>query len=85
MEKHISVLLEEAINYLDVKEDGIYIVMTLGYAGHSKEVLKRDKKGFLFAFDKDIDACNNSKVVLSEIGNNFKIFCGTQIGFIRPF
>lgn len=80
MEKHISVLLEEAINYLDVKEDGIYIDMTLGYAGHSKEVLKRDKKGFLFAFDKDIDACNNSKVVLSEIGNNFKIF---NTGFIN--
>lgn len=72
-EKHISVLLEEAIESLQIKEDGTYIDMTLGYAGHSKEILKRIKKGFLFAFDKDIDACNESKKRLEEIGSNFKI------------
>ena len=52
MEKHISVLLNEAIEGLNIKENGIYVDMTLGYAGHSKEILKRIKKGFLFAFDK---------------------------------
>ena len=53
MEKHISVLLEEAIEYLNIKEDGIYIDATLGFAGHSSQILKRAKKGFLIAFDKD--------------------------------
>lgn len=74
MEKHISVLLNEAINYLDIKDGGNYIDMTLGYAGHSKEILKRNKKGFLFAFDKDVDACSNSREILDSIGNNYKIF-----------
>lgn len=74
MEKHISVLKDEVINALNVKEDGIYIDMTLGYAGHSREVLKRNKKGFLFAFDKDQDAIVASTKLLSSIGNNFKIY-----------
>lgn len=74
MEKHISVLLEEAINYLDIKDGAIYVDMTLGYGGHSKEILKRNKKGFLFAFDKDIDACQNSKKLLDDYGKNYKIF-----------
>ncbi len=71
---HISVLKEEAITGLNIKEDGIYVDMTLGYAGHASEILKRNKKGFLFAFDKDINACNYSTDVLKKIGSNFKIF-----------
>ena len=43
MEKHKSVLLNEAIEYLNIKEDGIYIDATLGFAGHSSEILKRIK------------------------------------------
>ena len=71
---HISVLKDEAITGLNIKEDGIYVDMTLGFAGHSSEILKRNKKGFLFAFDKDINACNYSTEVLNKIGTNFKIF-----------
>lgn len=71
---HISVLKEEAITGLNIKEDGIYVDMTLGYAGHASEILKRNKKGFLFAFDKDINACSYSTDVLKNIGSNFKIF-----------
>lgn len=74
MEKHISVLRDEAINALEIKEDGIYVDMTLGYAGHAKEILKRNKKGFLFAFDKDVNAIEYSTKVLQSIGSNFKIF-----------
>ncbi len=73
--KHKSVLLEETILGLNVKPDGTYIDGTLGYAGHSGEVLKRlEEKGFLFAFDQDEDAVKYSTEVLSEIGSNFKIF-----------
>lgn len=77
---HKSVLLNEAIYNLNIKDGGIYVDMTLGYAGHSKEILKRNKKGFLFAFDKDIDAIDYSKKTLNEIGNNYKIF---NTGFIN--
>ena len=70
--KHISVLKNEAIEGLDIKEDGIYVDMTLGYAGHASEILKRIKRGFLFAFDKDLDAINYSDNMLSKIGQNYK-------------
>ena len=50
--KHISVLLDECINGLNIKENGIYVDMTLGYAGHSSEILKRLKNGFLYALIK---------------------------------
>lgn len=72
---HISVLKEEAINGLNIKQDGIYVDMTLGYGGHSKEILKKlNKKGFLFAFDKDIDACNYSNDLFKNDFTNYKIF-----------
>lgn len=70
---HISVLLEESIEGLNLKEDGIYLDCTLGYAGHSSEILKRIKEGHLFAIDQDEDAINSSREKLSKIGNNFTI------------
>lgn len=72
---HKSVLLIESINRLNIKPDGTYIDCTLGYAGHSGEILKRlETEGFLFAFDQDEEAVNFSYDKLSKIGNNFKIF-----------
>ena len=72
---HKSVLLIESINGLNIKTDGTYIDCTLGYAGHSGEILKRlETEGFLFAFDQDEEAVNFSYDKLSKIGNNFKIF-----------
>lgn len=80
MEKHASVLLKEAIDYLNIREDGTYIDATLGYAGHSGEILKQLNKGTLIAFDKDIDAVNYSRTKLNKIGDNFKIY---NTGFIN--
>lgn len=80
MEKHKSVLLKEAIDYLNIREDGTYVDATLGYAGHSSKILKSLKKGTLIAFDKDIDAINYSRSKLTEIGDNFKIY---NTGFIN--
>lgn len=72
--KHKSVLLDEVIKYLNVSEGKIYIDATVGYAGHSGEVLKKlNKKGFLFAFDQDDDAIDYSNKKLSKIGDNYKI------------
>ena len=47
---HKSVLLNETIDNLDIKIDGIYVDATLGFGGHSGLILKRIKRGFLFAF-----------------------------------
>ena len=57
---HISVLLNESIEGLNLKEDGIYVDCTLGYAGHSSEILKRIRRGCLFAIDQDEDAISKS-------------------------
>ncbi len=70
---HYSVLLKEAIENLNIKEDGIYVDATLGYAGHSKCILKKLKKGHLFAFDKDLDALTYSKQELQLLGKNFTL------------
>jgi 16S rRNA (cytosine1402-N4)-methyltransferase len=70
---HISVLLEESLKYLNLKEDSKVVDMTLGYGGHSSEILKRIKKGFLFAFDQDSDAILFSNEKLSKLANNYKI------------
>lgn len=70
---HKSVLLEECLEYLNLKEDSIIVDMTLGYGGHSSNVLKRIKKGFLFAFDQDSDAITYSDERLKKIGSNYKI------------
>lgn len=71
---HYSVLLKESIKNLNIKEDGLYIDATMGYAGHSKNILKELKRGFLFAFDADQEAINYADKVLSAINNNYQIF-----------
>jgi len=61
MEYHNPVLLKETVDGLNIKEDGIYVDVTFGGGGHSKEILKRlGEKGRLFAFDQDLDALENS-------------------------
>ncbi len=70
---HKSVLLEESIHYLNLQEDSVVVDCTLGYAGHSSEILKRIKKGFLFAFDQDQEAIVASKSRLEKIASNFTI------------
>ena len=67
-------MLNEVIDYLNVSEGKTYIDATVGYAGHSGEILRKlNKKGFLFAFDQDDEAIKYSQDKLSKIANNFKI------------
>ena len=70
---HYSVLLEEAISYLNIKENGIYVDCTLGGGGHSSEILKRLKNGHLYSFDQDDYAINRASERLSKISSNFTI------------
>lgn len=73
MEKHIPVLLNECIENLDIKPDGIYMDLTLGRGGHSSEILKRLTTGRLIGVDQDIDAIEQSKERLEKISSNFTL------------
>lgn len=77
--EHISVLLNEAIEGLNIKKDGIYVDGTLGGAGHSKEIVKRLGNGKLIGIDQDADAIKKATEELKEfkdkviiVHNNFK-------------
>ena len=71
--KHYSVLLKECIEGLNINPDGIYVDATLGYAGHSEAILKRLRRGSLFAIDQDEDAIHFGQQRLSKVSDNFKI------------
>ncbi|RBW56932.1 16S rRNA (cytosine(1402)-N(4))-methyltransferase RsmH [Tenacibaculum sp. E3R01] len=75
MNYHSPVLLKESVDALDIKEDGVYVDVTFGGGGHSREILSRlGENGRLFAFDQDPDAHANKieddRFVL--IGENFR-------------
>ena len=72
---HNPVLLKEAVDGLAIKDDGVYVDVTFGGGGHSKEILKRlGPKGKLFAFDQDEDALANKldDVRFTLINENFR-------------
>ena len=71
---HYSVLKNELIAGLNIKDNGIYVDATIGYAGDSKDILKKLKTGYLYGFDQDDNAVNYSNEELKKISNNFKIF-----------
>jgi len=71
--KHYSVMLKESLEGLNIKENGVYVDATLGYAGHSSEILKKIPHGHLYAFDQDKEAINYAKKRLAKIGDNFTI------------
>lgn len=70
---HISVLLKETIDELNLKDNSIVVDCTLGYGGHSSEILRRIPNGKLYSFDQDEEAILYSQKRLSEISDNFEI------------
>ncbi|MBP5835806.1 16S rRNA (cytosine(1402)-N(4))-methyltransferase RsmH [Candidatus Phytoplasma meliae] len=58
--KHISVLKKEAIAFLNINPNGLYVDATLGQGGHSLEIIKYLKNGFLYSFDQDLTACKQA-------------------------
>ena len=70
---HVTVLLNEAVEGLNIKEDGIYVDCTLGGGGHSCEILKRLTTGHLYCFDQDYTAIEAAKKRLSEISDNYTL------------
>lgn len=68
--EHVPVLLNEVIEGLKIKEDGIYVDGTLGGAGHSKEIVKRLTKGKLIGIDQDINAIKKASEELKDFKDN---------------
>ena len=64
--KHVTVLLNEAVDILDIKPEGIYVDGTLGGAGHSLEIVKKLTSGKLICFDQDINAISAAKEKLKD-------------------
>lgn len=77
---HVSVLLKEVLNGLEIKPDGIYVDGTLGGAGHSLEIVKRLESGKLIGIDQDPAALEKSKEVLSECMDKVILIHSNYIG-----
>ena len=76
--KHVPVMLNECIEALNIKKDGIYVDGTLGGAGHSEEILKRlSNEGLLIGIDRDIEALQSAKKRLKSF-NNVKYIHGNH-------
>ena len=70
---HVSVLLDECIENLNIKPDGVYVDCTMGGAGHSKEIVKRlSDKGLFIGFDQDKNAIATAKERLSEYSDRVR-------------
>lgn len=79
--KHISVLLNESIEGLNIKPNGIYVDATLGGGGHSLEILKKLDKGHLYAFDQDAYAIGRATERLKDFSN--KTFIQSNFAFLK--
>jgi len=71
---HIPVLLEEALDYLDVKRDGVYVDCTLGLGGHALEIIKRNPKAILIGFDIDEKSLLKAKEKLEPYADRVKLY-----------
>ena len=71
--EHYSVLLNEAIESLNIKKDGIYVDATLGLGGHSSKILEKLTTGHLYSFDEDKMAISFANERLSKIGDNYTL------------
>lgn len=73
---HTSIMLEECIEGLNIKKDGLYVDLTFGGGGHSKAILEKLSEGHLYAFDQDNDARENARDIESRsftfVQSNFR-------------
>ena len=76
---HVPVLLEESISGLNIDPEGVYLDMTFGGGGHSREILKRLKDGCLIGFDQDSDALANVP------DDNRFVFVNHNFRYLRNF
>ncbi|MGL1886253.1 MAG: 16S rRNA (cytosine(1402)-N(4))-methyltransferase RsmH [Reichenbachiella sp.] len=81
-EYHKPVMLQECMDGLDIKPDGIYVDVTFGGGGHTKEILKKlNSDGRLYAFDQDDEAKANAE----EIDNSSFVFVQANFRYIKKY
>lgn len=73
---HTPVLLKEVLKSLNIRKDGVYLDLTVGYGGHASAILKRASEGFLVGIDKDKEALEFAQKRLKLIGSNFQLIHG---------
>lgn len=71
--KHIPVMLEECIEALNIKEDGIYVDATFGYGGHSQAILDKLTTGKLYVIDADTNAIQTAKQLQKDYPDNLEV------------
>lgn len=81
MEYHKPVMLRECIEGLNIKPDGIYVDVTFGGGGHSKEILKHLTTGRLIVFDQDDDA----RIEAEKIENRSLTFCQANFMYLKKY
>jgi len=81
---HVPVLLKESVDALNIRPDGVYVDLTFGGGGHSKEILQRLQKGKLLVFDQDADARSNAEALADDrlvfVPANFR-YCKKYLRF----
>jgi len=76
MERHVSVLLNECLEALNIRPDGIYVDGTLGRGGHAAEIAKRLESGRLIGIDRDMDAITAGREKLAVFGDRVTLVHG---------
>ena len=66
MPEHVSVLLREAVEYLNIRPDGLYVDATLGGGGHSEAILQKLSQGRLIGLDQDDYALDRARTRLGD-------------------
>lgn len=83
-EYHNPVMLSECMEGLDIKPDGIYVDVTFGGGGHSREILKQLTTGHLLAFDQDQDAEKNAQALSKESTSSFT-FIESNFRYLKKY
>jgi 16S rRNA (cytosine1402-N4)-methyltransferase len=81
MDGHVPVLLEKAVEYLSIQEDGVYVDCTLGGGGHAQEILKRlGPQGKLIGIEQDPHTLSDTRIRLQKYGNQVEFIAGNFRG-----
>ena len=84
MEYHVPVMLSESINGLNLETGGVYVDVTFGGGGHSREIYQRLIRGKLIAFDQDPDSAANAKGFESDAQRSF-VFVPANFRYLRRY
>ncbi len=76
-EQHVPVLLQESLEYLAIRPDGVYVDVTAGLGGHTAAIAERLKDGFVIACDRDPESLELARARTSAVAGRIRFFQGT--------